>query len=190
MDDVACGAHETTLLQCRHRGLFHHNCHHSEDAGVRCSKKEESLLNISVDIINVHTVLITWKLQNSTQHWPSSYVVECFSERHHIEMSVNNAFEFSVQMIGLFPSNSYNCCVSALYESYNARKGACTEENITIQNTEPPTFTPRASNPVNVNIIGGVLGCIITILFILLTVCGIALLYKYLLRLRAVIPKR
>ena len=112
LDNVGCDTREITLLQCNHGGLRTHNCRHHEDAGVKCSEHEERLLNISVD---VHTALITWRLQNSTLRWPTSYIVKCFNERHHTEMSVNNAF--SVQLMGLIPSAPYNCCVSAVYGS-------------------------------------------------------------------------
>ena len=171
-----------TLLQCDHNVLFVHNCHHYEDAGIRCSEElgDERLLNISVDIINVHTGLITWNIQNSTQHWFTSYVVKCFSEYegHHIEMSASNS-TFSVQLVGLFPSTPYNCCVSALYESYIYTR-ACTEEIVTIHPDEVPMTKPNERENSNqlvdtIIIIGGLLGSITVILFILLVVCGILL---------------
>lgn len=36
LDDVICSGSEANLLECTHRGLFDHDCTHSEDAGVRC----------------------------------------------------------------------------------------------------------------------------------------------------------
>ncbi|XP_071495979.1 uncharacterized protein, partial [Diadema antillarum] len=37
LDDVECRSNETNILDCQNRGLFSHNCGHSEDAGVTCS---------------------------------------------------------------------------------------------------------------------------------------------------------
>ena len=154
------------------------------DAQVPCRQlgdRSERWLNIiiSVDIINVHTVLITWKLLNSTlSHWPNSYVVECFSMRHRIELLVNNA-TFSAQLMGLVPGTSYNCCISALYvydHIMYTHKRACTEEYVTVQ----PSSDEISSNA---DVVGGVLGTIIIILVILLAILsGIILSYIYYLR--------
>ena len=144
----------------------------------------ERWLNINVDIINMYTVLITWKLLNSSPHWPSSYVVDCFSMGHRIKMPVNNA-TFSVQPMGLIPGTSYNCCVSAVYESYIHNltyRGTCTEEYVTIH--DQPSSDKKL-----IFIVGGVLGFIIAILVVLLAICGVILLYTYLPRRpRSVIP--
>nr|XP_055037252.1 deleted in malignant brain tumors 1 protein-like [Misgurnus anguillicaudatus] len=37
LDDVACLGSESSIKQCKHRGLGTHDCSHSEDAGVMCS---------------------------------------------------------------------------------------------------------------------------------------------------------
>ncbi|XP_065326742.1 deleted in malignant brain tumors 1 protein-like [Pelmatolapia mariae] len=37
LDNVACSGNESSLTQCKHRGLGRHNCKHGEDAGVICS---------------------------------------------------------------------------------------------------------------------------------------------------------
>ena len=38
LDDLQCRGNETNLGQCAHGGWAQHNCNHSQDAGVRCSK--------------------------------------------------------------------------------------------------------------------------------------------------------
>ena len=235
LDNVKCIGNETTLLDChRDNELFIHNCNHGEDAGVRCngnsSLLSNSIVNVSINNvtsiirlstygIDLYKVFITWKWQNNSmiQNQLNSLQIECFSDRHHIGMSVNST-ALSVELLGLLRSTSYNCCVSAIYESYTAR-AVCTE----IATIQPPTSQPSETsmmrtsggptgdiNPdTNINetlnmyqtqesassstadTIGGVLGCIIAVLFILLAMSGAALVY--LLRpnfCRNVIPKQ
>jgi hypothetical protein len=38
LDDVNCTGSEASVDQCTHGGVGNHNCDHSEDAGVVCSK--------------------------------------------------------------------------------------------------------------------------------------------------------
>nr|KAG5685298.1 hypothetical protein BaRGS_016364 [Batillaria attramentaria] len=37
LDDLQCSGTETSLAECGNKGLFNHNCRHSEDVGVQCS---------------------------------------------------------------------------------------------------------------------------------------------------------
>ena len=41
LDDLMCTGEETSLISCRHRGVWENNCatDHSEDAGVVCNGK-------------------------------------------------------------------------------------------------------------------------------------------------------
>ncbi len=39
LDDVNCVGDETSLFFCPHSGINTHNCDHSEDAGVMCTRK-------------------------------------------------------------------------------------------------------------------------------------------------------
>ena len=196
-----------TLLDCEHDGLLTHDCFHSEDAGVRCTRGLDSSLqsvkNVSINLtsvisiqgINLYTVLITWKLQNrSYQLQPSMYQIECLSNQHRIAISVNST-TFSVQLVGLLPSTSYNCCVSATYKAYTP-KGICVE-TVMIESSETSVTqldlcetVGRASSSA-ADTIGGVLGFIIAILLILLAVSGVALVYLLRPRIfRSVLPKQ
>jgi hypothetical protein len=200
--------------------LFRHNCVHREDVGVICTGTSSLLFNsvmnvsinnitiISTHEINLYAVFITWKWQNNSmmiQNQPNSFQIECFSDQHHIGMPVNST-TFSIELMGLLPSTSYNCCVSAVYGSYTAR-AVCTEIATilppTSQTSETPTMHAQPSGGTIVkpegvttikpstcqiqecnsmasssaDTIGGVLGFIIAVLLILLAVSGAALVY-------------
>ena len=214
MDDVGCNGSEMILLDCEHDGLLIHDCFHSEDAGVRCTggldsnfslQSVKNIMNVSVNLtsvisiqgINLYTVLITWKLQKrSYQLQPSMYQIECLSNQHRIAMSVNNT-TFSVQLVGLLPSTSYNCCVSATYKAYMP-KGICVETAM-IESSETSvtqldlceTVGRASSSAADTVTIGGVLGFIIIILLIFLAASGVALVYLLRPRIfRSVLPKQ
>ena len=207
-----CDANEMKLLDCEHDGLLMHNCHHYEDAGVRCTggldsnsslQSVKNIMNVSVNVtsivsiqgINLYTILITWKLQNiSYQLQPSMYQIECLSNQHRIAMSANNT-TFSVQLVGLLPSTSYNCCVSATYKAYTP-KGICVEivmiesSETSITQLDLCETVGRASSSA-ADTIGGVLGFVIIILLTLLAVSGVALVYLLRPRIfRRVLPKQ
>ncbi|XP_025102849.1 scavenger receptor cysteine-rich domain superfamily protein-like isoform X2 [Pomacea canaliculata] len=50
MDDVWCQGSETDLLQCKHRGLYTHNCAHDEDVGIICSEQPEQVRLTGTDL--------------------------------------------------------------------------------------------------------------------------------------------
>ena len=199
LDNVECDAREANLLECDHNGLFVHNCGHYEDAGVKCNKDEEIMTNISINIIRLSTsrvsayaALITWTPQNTTQYQPSSYRVECINDQHQMKMLVNNE-TFSLELLGLLPFTSYNCCVSAVHRSYTIRR-VCTETTtIDIPLSEIPTMSRenlKIDSRSTADTIGGVLGFIIIILLILLAVSVAALVYLLHPRLfRGILPK-
>ena len=187
LGNVQCDASEPTLLECDHYGFY---CGHHEDAGVRCNNNEEIMKNISVSIIRLstshvsaYTALITWTPQNTTRYQPSSYKIECFNEQHQIKMLVNNE-TFSIELVGLLPSTSYNCCVSAVHGSYTIRR-------VCIETTTIPTMSSENPRCSAVDTVGGVLGFIIVILLILLAVTVVALVYLLRPRLfRGILPKQ
>ncbi len=136
-DNVQSNGSEVTLLECSHHGLFTHNCLHIEDAGIKCNRDiiikniSASIIRLSTPCVSTYTALITWTSRNTIHEYQlNSYKIECFSRQHHIKMLVNST-TFSVELLGLLPSASYNCCVSAVYGSSTAR-AVCTEI-VTIQ---------------------------------------------------------
>ena len=80
-----------------------------------------SIIRLSTSRASAYAALITWIPQNTTRYQPSSYRVECINDQHQIKMLVNNE-TFSIEIVGLLPSTSYNCCVSAVHGSYTIRR--------------------------------------------------------------------
>ena len=101
----------------------------------------------------------------------------------------------TMHLLGLHPSTSYNCCVSAVYKHYIA-DSVCNEietPNLTVLDHTATMFLrtlPMDSDPHNseTKIVGGVLGFIVVILLVLLIISGAAL--AYLLLKRNTIPAR
>ena len=44
LDDLRCSGRESRLIDCPHRGVRVHNCHHSEDAGVHCVRPRKLIV--------------------------------------------------------------------------------------------------------------------------------------------------
>ena len=192
LDDVNCNSRETTLLQCHHPPLFEHNCQHSEDASVRCND-DQRLMMINSTVVNTATgiVSIIWELTNDTVDKPSFFNIACFNERYSTTLVENNeTFITQLQLGGPFsPADSYNCCVSALYNTLQPATTAtklCTSIEVPSLLTTAPsvhviqtsTTMSEQSHFVTTSIIGGVLGCIITVLLILLGILLVCLLVQ------------
>ena len=182
LDNFQCQSNESSLLHCSHQEYnSSHNCSVRENAAatVRC-KRKPNLTIISANVSNTPTassVLITWELRNATVDRPRSFKVECSSEQHYTEISVNNNM---TSLRGLLPSTPYNCCISAVIEDELGK--VCTFININTHeipfssdspNTIPTSSDSKISN--SGNLVSGVLGFIIVILFILLIVSVVIL---------------
>ena len=144
-------------------------------------------MTVSANIVDtntpstVHTALISWVLYNTTMDEPTSFDIECSNERHSITMSVRGQ-DSTAHLMGLLPLTSYNCCVSAVYELYQA-DGICHDietPKLFISTTTTVTATMlRASSDhdSDAKVVGGVLGFIVVILLILLMISGAALVF-------------
>ena len=198
LDDVECDPSiHRTLLQCQHRPLNQHNCHHSEDAGVRCEQIVKSISAANVTTPNCNTVLINMKLQNNN-NVTNLFQAVCYNQQHgvYVYISVSNETNnFTTHLRGLFPSSFYTCCISAIYYQQFVARGICTY----IKTSELLTTTEssdlfavslsstsnqadsRISNQVesktmsSISLVGGILGFIIAVLLILSLLSVIAL---------------
>ena len=64
LDNVGCTGEEENISRCYHRGWGIHNCVHSEDAGVECSKTGEVTKNICLLPIYWPIPSETWTFLN------------------------------------------------------------------------------------------------------------------------------
>ena len=182
-----------TLLQCGHDPLFAHNCRHSEDAGVIC-RDEHRLASINATVTNQGTATVTtsivWEIMNNTLDMPSFFEISCFNERHHTMVTENNETFITQLELGAHNRDrfSYNCCVSAVYSTLQPATPAtkiCTQLDLelynsmstgtppnipssTIMSVQSPQKFSECNSSLPAGIVGGVLGCIITLLIILL----------------------
>ena len=127
LDKIRCDANrDITLFECNPQFMPGGNC--DFEAGVRC-RNDQRVKTINAAIMMSSTGSITasinWELQNITMDEPRLFKVNCFNDWHSIAISVDNK-TFTTNLGDLFPSSSYTCCLSAVYELYTA-KGICTE---------------------------------------------------------------
>ena len=186
---------------------------------MKCEEEQLRVKNVSATTVSYcteHTLLVSWELYNNASCDPSSFRVQCFNRRHHMELFVNNGTLTQINIGNIFSSTAYTCCVSAKYGNSETEARCTSTDNMipsdsltTPASTEMPNrpFTIPTSTQIlnssmapasissylsnmraNINVIGGVLGSIIVILLLVLAVCGGALLYM--LRSRSAIPKR
>ena len=107
-----------------------------KDALVRCSDRQR-VGNVTAHILNasstgtIYAVLVTWE-QNLTVDQPISFEVVCRNEKHSIKITVSNETS-NIQLGGLLPSPR-NCCVSAVYQLYEAKE-ICTGINTSSAST-------------------------------------------------------
>ena len=202
---VNCSSAEARLRNCAYLNQSH--CNSGNDAGVICRafKNVNTTINVSSD--TMRSVLVTWEYHrhNGTSRQLTSFKVECSSELHghYTRFSVSNS-TFRINVGGLFPFASYNCCISAIYYGhylgpylipnygYYTAESRCTllEAMTNAVSTEMVKPLSSVDSNMRANIISGVLGFIITILVLLLAICGGALLYLLRSRISGVVHRR
>ena len=163
LDDVECDPLiHCTLLQCQHLPLKHHNCHHSEDAGVRCEQKIvkfASAANVTTPKYStLNTVMVNATLVNNTAiTYLFQAYIGCYNQQHgvYVNISVSNETNsFTTHLRGLFPSSSYTCCTSVIPKIYEYCQeyvdiGTC----ITIKTPAPlTTVTNESPGPFTVSL--------------------------------------
>ena len=120
------------------------------------------------------TVLLKWTLEDSDE--VVQYGVECSSVRHTAHLQVNNQ-TFTAHISGLLHSSTYDCCISAVFDSYKTKACVSIETGITTS-----IATESSRNAAKITTVGGVLGFIIMVLLLMLAVLIVALVYPCLIR--------
>ncbi|XP_069095273.1 deleted in malignant brain tumors 1 protein-like isoform X3 [Pleurodeles waltl] len=70
LDDVNCRGEEHALWMCPHRGMGMHNCVHSEDASVICSRSQSATTTPAVDAETSSSVIDTETSSSVTASYP------------------------------------------------------------------------------------------------------------------------
>ena len=129
-----------------------------------------------VSVINVETAAISLKWKLKERDGLDHFMVECSSVSYIARLLVNNQTYFA-QLSGLLPYADYNCCISAVFDTYKTQ--SCTS----ISNGAAVQYTGSGSASANnANAVGGVLGFIIIILLLALVLAVVALVYPCLIR--------
>ncbi|XP_025103082.1 scavenger receptor cysteine-rich type 1 protein M130-like [Pomacea canaliculata] len=116
--DLWCVGDETSLAQCQHRGLYRHNCGHSEDVGVMCNIIQELTARVVGGTVEAGRLEIfydgTWNTVCRIGFGPKEALVAC-------------------RMLG-FNSNSTGAAVSPV--RYGPGAGSVLLKDVECQGTE------------------------------------------------------
>ncbi|KAG8006704.1 Deleted in malignant brain tumors 1 protein [Nibea albiflora] len=111
LDDVACSGSESSLTECQHRGFGHHDCGHSEDAGVICSvslPKPSISMNPVGEVTWGQSVSITCSI--STQHLGGTFILQKTSGSFRkTQTSSTNSATFKISQVTFDNEGSYQC---------------------------------------------------------------------------------